>query len=90
MFWYSDTSVNLLWYLDQHLNTGHLNSGQVKFCYSGVVIQIPTVLQCSPRQLVSDQGFGIQVFFQAQGFVTHSGYLNTGRPKLDSSENPAI
>ena len=40
------TSIRMVvWILNYHLNTGHLNTGQVKVCYSDVsVIQIPTVV----------------------------------------------
>ena len=47
---YLNTGLNFVQYSEHHLipnyhlNTGHLNTGQVKLCYSDVsVIQIPTV-----------------------------------------------
>ena len=40
---YSNTQLNLVRYSDYHLNTGHLNTGQVQVPYSDVsIIQIPT------------------------------------------------
>ena len=39
-----NTGLNLVWNSDHHLNTVHLNTRKVKFCYSDVfIIQIPTV-----------------------------------------------
>ena len=38
------TGLDLVWYSDHHLNTGHLNNDKVKVCFSDVsVIQMFTI-----------------------------------------------
>ena len=54
-----NTGVNLVWYSDHHLNTGHLNNRQVKVCYSDVRYSDP---HCR-RQNICDQVSGTKIVY---------------------------